>query len=426
MPRRPSLVFATPDGEILDHPTLDMAGSSCGRLTPPEPADLIPLPPGSELFVLPERLPVGIDPDTGREVVVKENPFRPGEPARAVAAFMAPAHTAVYSAAYRTLPGAPVLPLFAYTAVGWRGGRFWVTGFRSDPDPRQDASGFDQAVIRRKTRKKIRRFPDNRLIAHLGHCALGYGCPAARNYFLGRWEAPLPSSPACNAECVGCISLQPAGCCPASQERIRFVPTPDELAQVGGPHLRDAPRPVVSFGQGCEGEPLLQAGVIGRAIGLMRRYTDRGTINMNTNGSLPEALAELARAGLDAVRLSLNSAREEYHRRYYRSAAFGLAEIEASAKAMKAAGRFVSLNYFVLPGFTDDPAEFEALCGLVERCRVDLVQLRNLNLDPEHYLRTIGFRSAGPPLGIRRWLRELRRRFPRLRTGYYNPCLDAD
>ena len=62
---------------------------------------------------------------------------------------------------------------------------------------------------------------------------------------------------------------------------------------------------------------------------------------------------------------------------------------------MKKAGRHVSLNYFILPGFTDDPAEFAALCDLIADCRPDLIQLRNLNMDPEWYRRVVGQQANG-------------------------------
>ena len=92
-----------------------------------------------------------------------------------------------------------------------------------------------------------------------------------------------------NAACVGCISLQPSGCCPSTQDRIAFVPTPREIADLAIAHLESAPRPIVSFGQGCEGEPLLQAGVMAEAIRLIRARSSLGTINLNTNGSKPKA-----------------------------------------------------------------------------------------------------------------------------------------
>ncbi len=420
--RQPRLVFADANGDIYDLPDLEMAGRSATAFVRPAAEDLIPLPEGSELFILPGRLPVGIDPRDGKPTRLEAHP-ETGEPVTAVAAFMAPAHTALYTAAFEKTGDAPLLPLFAYTAVGWAEGRFWVTAFRSDPDPRQDADRFRQSRIERKTRAMLAAHPENRLIGHLGKCCLTYACPAARNFFLGRWEAPLPTSPACNAACVGCISLQPSGCCPATQERITFVPRVEEIVEIGASHLERAARPVVSFGQGCEGEPLLQAATIEQAIRAIRRRTAKGTINCNTNAGRPAAVERLAAAGLDAMRVSLNSARPDKHRRYYRPKDFSLADVRHSIEVMKKAGRFVSLNYFILPGFTDDPAEAEAFFELVANCRPDLIQLRNLNMDPDWYLDTVGHEPSGQPIGIRAWRDRLAREFPWLRFGYFNPPL---
>ncbi|MCK4423827.1 MAG: hypothetical protein KAV18_07145 [Candidatus Omnitrophica bacterium] len=46
-------------------------------------------------------------------------------------------------------------------------------------------------------------------------------------------------------------------------------------------------QPVVSFGQGCEGEPLLVYKTLSQAIKLIRKQTKKGTINLNTNASRP-------------------------------------------------------------------------------------------------------------------------------------------
>ena len=421
----PSLVVADRDGNISDFSSLTMAGMSNGRFIQPELHDLIPLPEGSELFVLPERLPVGCDPGSREPLVVRDHPHAPGETVQAVAAFMAPAHTAILSSAYQTSgKNAPVLPLFAYTAVGWQRDRFWVAAFRSDNDRRQDFSQFKQTFITRETKKKLARFKNNRLIQHLGKCCLTYGCPAARNYFLGRWEAPLPTSPSCNARCVGCISLQTSGCCRSTQDRIGFVPTPGELEQIAVPHLEKAERAIVSFGQGCEGEPLLQSETIEKAIRKIRKKTSRGTINLNSNSSLPEAVARLAHAGLDSLRVSLNSAQPQYYTRYYQPINYDFGDVLESIKVMKGKGRFVSLNYFILPGVTDSENEFTALTELLTTCRPDLIQLRNLNMDPEWYLATLRHPTGAKCFGMRLWLQKLKNQFPSLRFGYYNPSLD--
>lgn len=401
-----------------------MAGMSNGRFFQPRLNDLIPLPEGSEVFLLPRRLPVGCDRKTGDPLLLEENPFNSGLGIQAVAAFMAPAHTAVFNAAYQSEAKNPApLPLFAYTAVGWHDGRFWVAGFRSDDDIRQDASQFNQRRIDHRTRAKLKCHTDNRLIQHLGKCCLTYCCPAARNYFLGRWEAPLPTSPQCNARCVGCISLQPSGCCPSTQERLAFVPSAAEICEIAIEHLDHAERPVVSFGQGCEGEPLLQASVIDEAIARIRRATSRGTINLNSNASLPEKVAALAETGLDSLRVSLSSARKKYYTPYYRPCGYTFADVKRSIRAMKDAGKFVSLNYFIQPGFTDSFGEFESLSMLIDEYSPDMIQLRNLNMDPEWYLRTINFPAADKAMGMQKWLETLKERFPRLRYGYYNPPL---
>jgi len=420
----PSLVYANQKGEIKNYPEIHMAGRSGNFNFKPALEDLIPLPEGSELFLLPDRLPIGISPEDNSPVLLDHDPDAPGEIIQAVAAFMAPAHTAIQTAAYEAVRDdlAP-LPLFAYTAVGWHDGRFWVTAFRSDSDCRQDARSFDSEKIKKKTIQKLTKNPRNRLIQHLGKCCLTYGCPAARNYFLGRWEAPLPTSPTCNARCVGCISLQPSGCCPATQDRINFVPKVSEISGIAVPHLEQAQQAVVSFGQGCEGEPLMQASTLEKAIRSIRSKTECGTINLNSNASLPGQIKLLAEAGLDSLRVSLNSARESCHTSYYRPVNFSFADVLKSIDAMKQADKFVSLNYFILPGFTDDPDEFAALCKLIDDHQPDLIKLRNLNMDPGWYLDTVKYQPSQAPMGISNWLAEIKKLFPALRFGYFNPSL---
>ena len=419
---QPSLVYADAQGNITDFRDLHAAGMSVGDFKLPQKTDFIPLPEGSELFVLPGRLPIGCHRKTGEPLLLEEDPFS-GKEIQAVAAFMSPAHTAILNSAYQTTEKAPRLPLFAYTALGWYDDRFWATAFRSDQDIRQDCAQFNQAVINSKTAKKLRENKDNRLIQHLGKCCLTYACPAARNYFLGRWEAPLPTSPVCNARCVGCISLQTSGKCSATQDRIQFVPTPAEISQIAIPHLQTAEDAIVSFGQGCEGEPLLQTDTIEKAIIAIRRKTDRGTINLNSNASLPQNIKRLADAGLDSLRVSINSAQETYHRNYYRPQNFTFSDVLESIRVMKGEGKFVSLNYFILPGVTDSLPEFEALCSLLNSFQPNRIQLRNLNMDPEYYLQSIQFDHSAESMGMKEWLTKIKEKFPNLQLGYYNPLI---
>ena len=191
--------------------------------------------------------------------------------------------------------------------------------------------------------------------------------------------------------------------------------------EVAVPHLDHAANPIVSFGQGCEGEPLLQAEVIAAAIAAMRSRTDKGTINLNSNSSLPDKIALLVSAGLDSLRVSLNSAQEAYYTRYYRPMHYRFADVLRSIDVMKTNGRFVSLNYFIQPGFTDSDPEYRALARLLAQHRPDFLQLRNLNIDPLWYLRQLEVPATLPAVGVRGWLTRLKSDFPWLRFGYFNP-----
>jgi MoaA/NifB/PqqE/SkfB family radical SAM enzyme len=135
----------------------------------------------------------------------------------------------------------------------------------------------------------------------------------ARNFAMGRWECPIPISPACNANCIGCISFQPQEEeIISTQDRLTFKPTVAEVVEYTVPHLMNAPFPIVSFGQGCEGEPLLMWETIKEAIIEIRKHTDKGSININTNGSNPKAVAELAKVGLDRYKSKFKLRKRKY------------------------------------------------------------------------------------------------------------------
>jgi pyruvate-formate lyase-activating enzyme len=250
-----------------------------------------------------------------------------------------------------------------------------------------------------------------------------YGCPAARNFALGRWEMPLPTSAACNSRCVGCISLQPEDAYPATQERINFIPSVEEIVALAVPHLENAERPVASFGQGCEGEPLTNPRLLLEAVRAIRNRTARGTLNLNTNASLPGAIAELFDAGLDSVRVSINSALAERYNAYYQPVNYRFEDVVQSISIAAAKGRWASINYLVFPGVTDVESEFNALCRLIEETGLSMIQWRNLNIDPEDYRARMAVAEA--PLGLEVVMQEVRRRYPHVRFGYFNPCLET-
>jgi molybdenum cofactor biosynthesis enzyme MoaA len=413
---QPLLVFADADGQVLDAPGVVAAGRYGDAVRPLPACDLVPLPPGSELYVLPQRAPIGFEfePASSRPVTL--------DGLTSVAAFLPPGYVALALAAYRSLPGAPMLPLYAYAAVCWCRGKFHVPAIRVERDPKHDPAQFDDRTLRRLVRRSRERLPGNRLVHHLAdNCALRYGCANAKNLFYGRWECPIPVSPACNAACVGCISAQPDSPVPAPQDRLPFVPSIDEVLAVAVPHLESASRAMISFGQGCEGEPLVQAELIAEIIAAVRRQTDRGTIHLNTNGSRPDALDRLCAAGLDSVRISLNSAQPALYTRYYRPRNYGFADVAESVALARRRGLFTSINYLTFPGFTDSSTEITALVDLIRQTDLNMIQWRNLNIDPEVYTATIGLNADEPARGLRAMIAELRAQFPQLRHGYLNP-----
>lgn len=415
----PRLVFSDPEGKILDHPHLKLAGRSGDRMVLPQPSELVPLPMGSQLFTLPGRIPIGWDEDTDSFISSEKTKMGRREiECAAVAAFLPPGYIRTLLPATQLKPNPPTLPLWAYSSVGWKDGKFWATGLLIDPNPHWHPKYFqNDRLLSQKVAGALKKSSKNRLLRQLSRCALEYHCFAAKNVFFQRWECPLPTSPSCNAECLGCISLQSSECCPASQERIPFVPTVDEVLGVALPHLEKAEDAIVSFGQGCEGEPLMQWRLLEGSILKLREKTDRGTINLNTNGSFPQRVERLCEAGLDSIRVTLNSAHPKYYRRYHQPMRYTLKKVIDSLILAKEKGLFTSINLLVLPGFTDRGKEVEGWVELVRKTRLDLIQMRNLNIDPDFYLKEMG---RGEGMGISRMIEVLKSEFPRLQFGYFN------
>lgn len=414
----PYLLYSDGKGNIFEDTTLYATGRSGWDAYPVPADDWIVLPQGGSLYELPGRKGIGIDVQTGE--------MRLCDKGWAVAAFIPPAHTGLYLAAYESDADAPTLPLFCYTAAGWHNDKFYVPAVRIENDIRQEASGYDDSVIGSGVKNLLTAYPHNRLVKHLAdNCCLTYHCPAARNFFSGRWECPVPTSPACNANCIGCISFQPPDeTIVSTQDRLTFKPTTEEIIEFTVPHLQTAPYPIVSFGQGCEGEPLLMWETIRDAITGIRKHTQRGSININTNGSKPAAVQALCEAGLNSIRVSTNSARKNIYENYYRPNNYRFEDIVESLKVVRSYGGWTSINYFVFPGMTDSVDEYEALRTLISETGLSMIQWRNFNIDPDWYLGNTGVHDTGEIIGVKQLMELLKEEFPQLRYGYFNPPME--
>ena len=418
MTASPFLLYSDGNGNIFEDLSLYACGRSghFGQEVPVE--DWIELPEGGNLYELPGRQGIGIDVRTG-EVRVCDKGW-------AVAAFIPPAYTGLYMASYVNEENAETLPLFCYTAAAWQDDKFYVSAIRIESDIRQEAAGYDEDSVEKGLAAKIEQFPDNRLVAHLANnCAARYECPAARNYFMGRWECPIPSSPACNSNCLGCISFQPEEeSIISSHDRLNFKPSAGEIVEYTVPHLMNAPYPIVSFGQGCEGEPLLMWETIKEAITQIRRFTDKGSININTNGSMPHAVEALCQAGLNSIRVSTNSAQKALYDPYYMPNNYQFEDIIESLKVVNRHGGWTSINYFVFPGVTDSVSEYEALRQLIKETGLKMIQWRNFNIDPDWYLEKIGLEEIGDCLGVKQLMALIKEEFPYIKYGYFNPPIE--
>ncbi len=414
----PFLLYSDTHGNIFEDVSLYAAGRSGWDALPVDEEDWILLPEGGSLYELPGRRGIGIDVITGN--------MRLCEKGWAVAAFIPPAHTGLYLAAYETEKDAPTLPLFCYTATGWYQNKFYVPAVRIEQDIRQESLGYDKIRIETGAAQLLKSYPHNRLVKHLmENCCMTYHCPAARNFSLGRWECPVPVSPACNANCIGCISFQPQEeTIHSTQDRLSFWPTAEEIVEFTVPHLQTAAYPIVSFGQGCEGEPLLMWETIREAILEIRKHTERGSININTNGSRPDAVQALCEAGLNSIRVSMNSARKHLYEAYYRPNNYVFEDIIESLRIVRQAGGWTSINYFVFPGMTDSIEEYEALRKFIQATELRMIQWRNFNIDPDWYLGKTGSTETGDAMGVKNLMDLLKAEFPLLKFGYFNPPME--
>ncbi len=411
-----NLLYADRQGNIYDHPDLKMLVRRGNEYALPRPDELIPLPDESELFLLPQRRAIGLDEESG-EIVVLED--------LAVAAFIAPGYTLSSHPAYISEESAQTLPLFAYAAVCIHNDDFYVAAKKVDMDDRQVFKDISQKKIIKRAKEIIEEFPENRLIQHLmNNCVMKYSCPAARNLCIGRYEAPIPVSKACNARCVGCISLQDEGSkiCASPQNRMSFTPKKEEILELMYFHSGfEKEKPIFSFGQGCEGEPLTQSELLIDTIRSFRKENGRGTINLNSNASMPDAIDALCKAGLSSLRISLNSVLEDRYAKYYRPNGYSFKDVEQSMLKARENNIFISFNLLYFPTITDTEEELEALIDIITKYKIDFIQLRNLNIDPEYYNEIM--QVTTPSMGLTNFIKRLKKSCPWLKFGYFNPYI---
>lgn len=408
-------LYANENGEVCEHPEFGMLARSGNEWIQPVMGDMIPLPKGSTLVSLPGHIAVGCTLDN-KPFGIQEDPFNKGKIARPVAALLPQGFTRTLLPAAVAAPEATELPLFGYAAVGFKGARTFVAAVQSDEFRQWHPCYFNTRGLADRVNRTIKKYPHNRIYRQLALCALEYGCFTAQNIFYQRWEGGIPTMNRCNARCLGCIS-QSHSQATAPQRRLDFLPEAEEISQVGSEHLEKAARAIVSFGQGCEGDPLINASVLARAISDMRLRTDRGTINMNSNAGYTRGIKILCRAGLQALRVTLFSCREKDYQRYHRPQDYSLKDVVNSVCYAKEKGVYVSINLLTFPGYTDRESQIDSLMQFIRNTGVDMVQLRNLNIDPDVLMREFPGLETG--IGITDFLCHVQSAVPWLKLGSY-------
>ena len=400
-------LYADINGNIYDAPLKQAVGQNGNNHYLLKEDDLIKLPEGASLTYLP-----------GREVLFgNDGKISKLKNKFAVAALLPLGYTRTYLPASFKTNNAPTLPLYGYTAVALYNDEIYVAAIKNNNDNETwNPKNYGTSTLKTKISYFKKQFPQNRLIKHLENCSLNWHCYTAQNLFYNRWEMGIPVSKSCNANCLGCISLQEAECCKSPQSRITFTPTPEEIAEIGIHHLETAPEGIISFGQGCEGEPSLEFKIIAEAIKKIRAKTHLNQININTNAGFSLGIKEIVDAGLDSMRVSIISANENIYNAYYRCN-YSLNNVIESIKYAKKNNVYVSLNMLLFPGLNDQPKELKAWLDFIKETKIDMIQMRNLNFDPNLFLNI--FPPEESAIGIKEFINSFKEEVPEIKIGSF-------
>ena len=77
----------------------------------------------------------------------------------------------------------------------------------------------------------------------------------------------------------------------------------------------------------------------------------------------------------------------------------------------------------LMPGLNDRPEEAAAWEDFIGAAGVDMIQLRNLNIDPDLLWPALPA-PAAPPLGVKAFLERLAAKFPAVRFGSFSRYIE--
>ncbi|MDY6820353.1 MAG: radical SAM protein [Deferribacterota bacterium] len=406
-----NLVYAAKDGSIIDEPSYyTVATTAEFDFVPPE-NDYIDIPNTSKIFYIPDSIPLGYNKKRMHIENIKKG--------NSLSAFLPPGYLRLYLPAYKRKEGSKYLPFYAYCHIAAKGDKLVVPAIKIDDDSKWNPANYDFTPnFVNVVKPVLKKFENNKIVNQLSKCALEYGCTAAKNFFLGQYEAPIPTSNRCNCSCLGCISFSDRHLV-VPHNRLTFTPTAKEIVEVALYHGDNEKDTLVSFGQGCEGDPIMVVDVICKAVKEIKAKNKNITINFNSNCSKPEKIKQLIDAGIDSIRVTLFSADNYLYNVYHKPADYSFEDVLKSLDIMSNSDVFLSLNLLVFPGITDRLEEIKALEKLLDNYRIDLIQWRNLNIDKYLLFDNIKLKKD-EILGLKNLLKRLKRKYKHLQHGYFN------
>jgi molybdenum cofactor biosynthesis enzyme MoaA len=152
------------------------------------------------------------------------------------------------------------------------------------------------------------------------------------------------------------------------------------------------------------------------ALELRRRFPG-STIHINTNGSRPAALRRLVAAGVNSCRISVFSFRQDLFAAYYRPRGYSIEEVLQCARVARQGGAQLTVNLLTFPGVSDSPGEVALTLRVLRELKVEQLQLRSLNVDPQWLLSRLP--DLDPGTGVDLMVRRLRRQLPGLQLGNF-------
>lgn len=384
----------------------DYVAAASNGLTDREITSAIPLPDDAIVVPLLDRVAIGID-RSGK-------PRQLGAARLAAAAILPLGYVRIALPSYGASARATALDPRPYAAIAAdESGAIVVSAVAIDEDAAAPDRRADPAV-RLAMSAGLRAQPANRVVRQLARCARDYSCRAAVNAFLRVADGAVPVGAPSNEHSADgvLVNARPDA---APTDAAAFHPAAEEVAEAAAAHLSSGGA-TVAFGRACEGEPLLVARILEAAIAEVRTRTDRGTIHLETNGSVPSAIARLALAGLDTVAVRIASARSDTYERLHRPSGYRFTDVRASVAEAVRAKIGVALILLTMPGLTDTPREIDAVIALAgELPAGSELLLRDLAADPARVRALVD--TDEQPIGMLAALERLRTEVSHIRVG---------